>query len=122
MHRSMNDYDDLPDAEVFEEFYKIVRQIPKGKVASYGQIAKMANYPEDARRVGHALAALEDSEVPWHRVVTASGKIAMPTRPHLRDRQRDLLLQEGVEFIDEYQVHMQRYDWQVQQVQADLFG
>lgn len=117
----MPDYSDSETALLFEEFYEIIRTIPPGKVASYGQIATLANHSGDARLVGQALSLSADKDVPWHRVVTASGKIAMPTRSDLREQQRALLLKEGVEFIDEFQVDMQRFDWQVTQPQLDLF-
>lgn len=120
MNHSSIDPDELSEAEVFQKFYDIVRRIPEGKVASYGQIAKMAGYPGDARYVGHALSGSDKLNLPWHRVVTASGELAMLVRSELRDKQKDLLLAEGVEFISEYQVDMRRYDWQ--ETQQDLFG
>ncbi len=113
-------------ANLREKFYEIIRTVPSGMVASYGQVAKMAGRPKDARHVGNALSGLVKTDIPWHRVVLASGKIAMPTRPDLQKRQRDLLCEEGVEFIGDYQVNMQRYDWQLSEQgageQTDLFG
>lgn len=114
-------YSDTEKEALFEKFYQIIRTIPSGKVATYGQIAQMANSPKEARLVGQALSLSKSHEVPWHRVVTASGKIAMPTRPELRDRQKQLLREEGIEFIADYQVNMQRFDWQATQPQLDLF-
>ncbi len=124
-----SNFDDLSKAEqaaLREKFYEIIRTVPVGRVASYGQIAKMAGRPKDARHVGSALSGLVKTDIPWHRVVLASGKIAMPTRPDLQKRQRELLCEEGIEFIGDYQVNMQRYDWQLSErgagEQTDLFG
>ena len=115
MDSSIIDFQELSKVEkatLTEKFYDIVRSIPAGKVATYGQIAKMAGRSKDARHVGHALSGLSKTDVPWHRVVLASGDIAMPTRPDLQKRQRELLIEEGVEFSREYRVYMERYDWQ----------
>ncbi|WP_086934146.1 MGMT family protein [Agarilytica rhodophyticola] len=120
MDYSSPDYDSLSEDEIFQKFYAIVKRIPEGKVGTYGQVAEMAGRPGDARNVGHALSGSSKIDIPWHRVVSASGEIAMVVRSELRDRQKDLLLQEGVEFIDEYQVDMKRFDWQAKQ--QDLFG
>ncbi|MCW8877550.1 MAG: MGMT family protein [Kangiellaceae bacterium] len=116
-----SNYTDAELEALFEKFYEIIRTIPTGKVASYGQIAQIADHSRDARLVGQALSQSEGKGIPWHRVVSASGKIAMPTRQDLRERQQDLLLEEGVEFIADYQVDMRRFDWQANQPQLDLF-
>ena len=56
----------------------MVQRIPRGRVATYGQIARLANLPGQARLVGYALSALEDgSRIPWHRVVNARGRISL---------------------------------------------
>lgn len=121
MNNLVSTYSGSEKEIIFEKFYEIVRSIPAGKVATYGQIAEMANQPGEARAVGQALSCLEHQDVPWHRVVTASGKIAMPTRPDLREKQRNLLLEEGIQFVVDYQVDMPRFDWQATQSQLDLF-
>lgn len=75
--------------------YNIVRQIPRGTVASYGQIARMAGGGINARMVGYALAALpQGSDVPWQRVVNSQGKISLPGFG--RAMQEKLLCEEGV--------------------------
>jgi methylated-DNA-protein-cysteine methyltransferase-like protein len=59
------------------EIFAIVRRIPRGRVATYGQVATLAGYPGHARQVGYALSALEiDAPVPWHRVVNAQGRVS----------------------------------------------
>ena len=79
------------------QIWDAVRAIPRGRVASYGDVARMAGLPGRARLVGHALRGLpEDSDVPWHRVINASGRIAFPVGSEAWQRQRDRLLAEGV--------------------------
>lgn len=60
------------------EIFAVVRRIPRGRVATYGQVASLAGYPGHARQVGYALSALEiDAPVPWHRVVNAQGRVSI---------------------------------------------
>jgi methylated-DNA-protein-cysteine methyltransferase-like protein len=98
---------------LFDLIYAAIRQIPEGKVASYGQIASIVGRCT-AQMVGFALAALGnhpgDPEVPWYRVVNASGKVAL-TEDFERGLQRSLLEQEGVEFDLDGVVDFQRYGW-----------
>ncbi len=62
-----------------ERIYRAVRRIPRGRVATYGDVAAMAGLPGRARQVGHALHALPGgSGVPWHRVINAAGRISLP--------------------------------------------
>ena len=61
---------------VFDAFLAIVRQVPPGRVATYGQIARLAGMPRCARTVGYALAACTDIEVPCHRVVREDGALS----------------------------------------------
>lgn len=76
----------------------VVRQIPRGKVATYGQVAAWAGYPRQARQVGYALHGLpEDTEVPWHRVVNAKGEISLRAFGE-GGSQQSLLEAEGVVF------------------------
>ena len=84
----------------YEAIYHQVRQIPHGKVATYGQIAELAGMAGHARQVGYALFRVALAEdVPWHRVVNAKGGISRsPQRLGGDDLQRVLLEQEGIEF------------------------
>ena len=89
-----------------------VRDIPPGAVASYGQIAEIAGIPRGARQVGYALKHLPTgSDVPWHRVITASGRIAFAGGSRAYREQRKRLIMEGVA-ISSGRVDMQRYRWQ----------
>jgi methylated-DNA-protein-cysteine methyltransferase-like protein len=86
-------------SESYERIYAVVRRIPRGRVASYGQVAELAGMPRHARQVGYALHHLSgDSDVPWHRVLNASREVAKRAYPEDARWQRDLLEEEGVEF------------------------
>lgn len=92
--------------------YRVVRRIPHGRVATYGQIARLAGLPRQARRVGYALSALRGDEgVPWHRVVNARGGISPRASGEPDDRQRRLLESEGVEFDDRGRLSLGQYQW-----------
>ena len=80
-----------------ERIWQVVADIPFGNVASYGQIAELAGLPKGARRVGRCLSRLpRETRLPWHRVVNASGGISLSGSAG--QRQRELLLDEGVAF------------------------
>ena len=80
----------------FEEVRKVVRRIPRGRVASYGEVARAAGYPRSARIVARALRDSEKHGLPWQRVVGGGGRIVLPGEAGLHQR---LLLQlEGVGF------------------------
>ena len=90
----------------FDRVHEVVRQIPRGKVATYGQIARMLDMPHGARTVGWALGGLkEGTGVPWFRVVTSQGQV------HFAE-QRTLLEQEGVVFDDRGRINLKRYQWE----------
>lgn len=94
-----------------ERFYAVVKRIPRGRVATYGQIAKLARAPGRARQVGYALHALASSTiVPWQRVVNANGGISLdPMNGGLT--QRLLLEKEGVVFDARGRIALERYQW-----------
>lgn len=96
----------------FEQVYRLVRQIPPGKVTSYGAIARMLDNPHAARTVGWALHSLpEGSDVPWHRVINSQGRISISSREHGADLQRALLETEGVEFDTYGCTDWDRFGW-----------
>ena len=83
----------------YRRIYRVVRHIPKGRVATYGVVARLAGRPGAARTVGWALSALpDDGDVPWWRVVNAAGRISLSPHDHAAVVQRALLLREGVRF------------------------
>lgn len=94
------------------EFYGIIQLIPKGKVATYGQIAKLAGLPKHARHVGFALKNMADnSVVPWHRVINSQGKISLSKEDGFGENIQAIKLQsEGVVVIDG-RVNLKLYQW-----------
>lgn len=95
-----------------EQVYQTIAAIPYGKVASYGQLATLAGQTGAARWVGWCLRQLpKNSNLPWHRVMTASGQLAFPYASKGYVTQRTKLEQEGVSF-NRHQVSMKLYQWQ----------
>ena len=93
--------------------YQVVAAIPKGKVCSYGEVAKRAGLPGYARYVGHTLKNLpSDSRLPWHRVVNSQGKISFAQGSDGFTRHQQALLGEGVLVIDG-KVNMRRFAWHI---------
>jgi methylated-DNA-protein-cysteine methyltransferase-like protein len=81
----------------YQRIYAVVRRIPKGRVATYGQVAELAGIPGHARQVGYALHALpQGTTVPWHRVINAKGEISVRSLPGAELIQQQLLAREGV--------------------------
>ncbi|WP_171077687.1 MGMT family protein [Acinetobacter sp. HR7] len=101
-----------PSDELAQMILSIVALIPQGKVASYGQIAKLAGLPRHARLVGRVLKEMdESSDLPWHRVINSQGKISV----HKLDEQgmniqAAKLMQEGVVVIGD-KVNLKTYQW-----------
>jgi methylated-DNA-protein-cysteine methyltransferase-like protein len=90
----------------------VVRAIPEGTVANYGQVAELAGVPRGARQVGYALRSLpEGSDVPWHRVVRSSGRLAFDASSRAFRQQRRRLAEEDVPVIGG-RVNMNKYRWQ----------
>ena len=97
----------------YQEIYAVVCLIPKGQVATYGQIAQLIGRPRYARQVGYALAALpEGHEVPWHRVINAKGQISARSTPDYKDYQQILLEDEGIDFGLKGKINLSTYQWQ----------
>jgi methylated-DNA-protein-cysteine methyltransferase-like protein len=92
--------------------WETIADIPPGFVANYGQIAEIAGIPRGARQVGYALRhSPAGMELPWHRVVQASGKSAFDPNSRVFRTQRDRLADEGV-IMQSGKVDMGRYRWQ----------
>lgn len=103
---------------LFEEVYEIVRTIPRGSVATYGQIASLIG-TSDARKIGWALAANSDKNTPCHRVVNKEGRLAKNFGKSLDSKpgwetQKALLEAEGVSFVDEQTVDLSSHQWKNQ--------
>ena len=91
----------------------VIRRIPKGWVATYGQVAAMAGLPRRSRLVGHILRHLDPTtDIPWHRVVNAKGEVSYALSRNGGDaRQQRLLEKEGVEFDDRNRFNLERFRW-----------
>ena len=101
----------MTNKDVFSrQIYEVVKIIPYGKVATYGQIAKRIG-TEDARRVGWALHANHDQKVPCHRVVNKEGRLAPNFAFNGWEEQRARLLAEKVGFKDDTHVNLKKYLW-----------
>jgi methylated-DNA-protein-cysteine methyltransferase related protein len=95
-----------------EQIYAVVRLIPRGRVATYGQVAELAGLPGHARQVGYALAALPaGSRVPWQRVINAAGMVSRRRMPGGELTQRQLLEREGVRFDGRGRVELTKLQW-----------
>jgi methylated-DNA-protein-cysteine methyltransferase-like protein len=96
--------------------YRTIRRIPRGRVTTYGAVARIAGYPGYARQVGYALAALpQETAVPWQRVVNASGRISLSDASGAATTQRLRLLAEGVEVDAAGRVSLRRFGWRVRE-------
>jgi len=99
-------------SSTYKRIYAVVRRIPRGRVATYGQVADLAGISGHARQVGYALHALEDgSSIPWHRVVNARGAISQRAERYSEPLQHVLLEREGVTFDVTGQLDLAEYRW-----------
>jgi len=98
---------------LYQRIYAQIRQVPPGRVTSYGRIGKIVGCT--ARSVGFALAALPvGSDVPWQRIINAQGKISPRTDSEGNVLQRDLLEAEGVGFDRRQRINISKYGWDFQ--------
>ena len=98
----------------YDRIYETVRQIPYGKVATYGQIADITGIYGKARLVGYALFRVQIAEdIPWHRVINAKGEISYSFKRQGGDYlQKVLLEEEGIEFKTNGKIDLNKYRWQ----------
>lgn len=99
------------ELSAYEKIWQTVSRIPYGRVATYGQIARLAGLGKRARMVGYALHRTpDDYSIPWHRVINAQGRISFPPDSHQYRRQRERLLAEDIPLVGE-RVDLERYRW-----------
>ena len=98
-------------SQVFSAFYEIVRRVPAGTAATYGQVACLAGMPRCARIVGYAMAGCQDPSVPCHRVVDRFGRTKAAFDTHAPGTQRALLEAEGVLFRPDGTVDLEKCHW-----------
>ena len=98
---------------IAEQVWQVIALIPKGRVATYGQVAELAGLPGGARRVGKVLSQLPSgTRIPWHRVVNASGGISLPEASGGYVRQQTRLKKEGIVFSASGRIPLRKYRWQ----------
>ena len=103
-----------PALRLYREFYAVVRRIPRGRVATYGQVAELAGYPGAARAVGAAMRASSGRGLPWQRVVGKHAKNLARVAildPIGGSVQRQLLEREGVAFTPAGYIPLDRFAW-----------
>jgi methylated-DNA-protein-cysteine methyltransferase-like protein len=108
-------YRDSEFARFEDVVREILRRVPEAVVVTYGQVAALAGRPRAARQVGHILSALpETTDVPWHRVINASGEVSpRGSEDGIREGfQRHLLEEEGIEFGPSGRIDLARYRWE----------
>lgn len=99
----------------YNHIYAVVKKIPLGKVATYGQIADLSGLYGKARLVGYALFRVNnlDDDIPWHRVINARGEISYSFQRQGGDYLQKILLEkEGIEFKNNDKIDLNRYRWQ----------
>jgi methylated-DNA-protein-cysteine methyltransferase-like protein len=111
----------MPKPNFYEQVYKVVQRIPRGKVTSYGRIAHMLGHPNAARAVGYALSALRNPKshahytsatVPWQRVINSQGRISIVHREQTAQKQAEMLRAEGVAVDKNGRVDLNIYLWE----------
>jgi len=91
--------------------WDVVREVPKGRVSTYGEIARLCGLMRQARFVGQALHNLPPkSKIPWFRVINSEGRISFPRNGSAYRKQKRLLLQEGIVFVGE-RVDLEMFGW-----------
>ncbi|HET9887989.1 MAG TPA: MGMT family protein [bacterium] len=99
-------------SETYQRIYRVIRRIPSGRVATYGQIAQLAGLSGHARQVGYALHSVpEGHSLAWHRVINARGEISARSDARSEKLQRALLEREGIVFDDEARISLHRFRW-----------
>lgn len=94
--------------------YGIIKKIPEGRVATYGQIARLAGLPGHARLVGYALhSSPEALALPWHRVINGRGELSRLPDPDSSLRQRELLALEGIVLDASGKIDLKKFRWNV---------
>ncbi|HET9728909.1 MAG TPA: MGMT family protein [Gemmatimonadaceae bacterium] len=105
----------------YERIYAVVRRIPRGRVTTYGTVARLAGLGGQARLVGYALSALRDGTgVPWHRVINAQGRLSLErTASSAGVTQHMRLAREGVRADAAGRISLAKYGWRVEATGPD---
>jgi methylated-DNA-protein-cysteine methyltransferase-like protein len=101
-----------PSSIFSQKVIRLVKKIPRGKVASYGQIAALAGKSHASRGVSWILySCAEKYELPWHRIVNSKGKISFPSGSPQHMLQTERLMGEGIVFLESGAIQMARFQW-----------
>ncbi|MFX1281801.1 MAG: MGMT family protein [Promethearchaeota archaeon] len=101
-----------------ENIINVIKNIPKGKVLTYGRVAKLAGNPRAARQVSWVLhSSSKKYHLPWHRVISSTGKLSMVS---IEDKQyhKKLLELEGIKFVDDFKVDLKKYLWDIDSIKS----
>lgn len=99
----------------------LIKKIPRGKVATYGQIAELAGKPQGSRGVAWLLnSSSKVYQLPWQRVINTKGKISFPVGSSYYKKQKSLLKAEGVEFLENDSIDMKIYQWKKKSVKKKV--
>jgi methylated-DNA-protein-cysteine methyltransferase-like protein len=103
--------DPAPEPSLTTRIVDVLRRVPRGKVASYGQIAALAGSPRGARQVVRVLHALSEKKgLPWHRVINVTGRISLPAGRGF-ELQRAMLRKDAVVVSADGRIDLARYGW-----------
>jgi methylated-DNA-protein-cysteine methyltransferase-like protein len=100
-----------PDLQYRERVYKLVRQIPRGRVMTYGQIAVILGKGYTPRTVGFVMHGADERQTPWHRVINSQGRCSTGRIVLPADKQQRMLEAEGVKFISG-KCDLETFTWQ----------
>ena len=104
----------------YQRVIRTIKQIPKGRVATYGQVARVAGWARGVRQVVWVLHSSSDKEkLPWHRVINHKGKISLPKYGGYA-QQKQLLVDEGVEFDSLDKIDFNLYQWQPKKIDLSI--
>ncbi len=107
----------LIPSDFTQKIINIIKKIPEGKVLTYGFIAKLAGNPRAARQVSWILhSSSKKYNLPWHRVISSMGKISLKSIEDC-EYQKNLLEQEGIKFIDGFNLDLKEYLWKINSIE-----
>lgn len=110
---------DTGNSDFYERVYRVVGQIPEGRVTTYGAIAKYLGVASAARMVGYALNQSHKAHIPAHRVLNRLGELT--GRTHFPDdTMRERLEQENINFVEDYTVDIDRHFWNPNELDSDV--
>ncbi len=112
----------IGNESMYERIYSVVCMVPPGRVATYGQIARIAGRCS-ARNVGYAMSSVPPgSKVPWHRIINSRGKVSIRSHGDPCDEQKLMLASEGIVFSEAGIVNLEKFGWSGSQPEEGSYG